>query len=354
MSKTIEIQLRPFDYYFFGGEETFNSGAKGEVNYHVKSNLLPQQTGLLGLMRHALLTAGYSIGESFNGLNTGFDDLISLSPLFLTNKEGHRLLPAPACINQEQRNLALSFAGTASAYINGQWQDYAVEAPGYKAKEGLAHGWLNVQSGAFVSNDEVFAAKDHIGINKYKRITEQTDEGAFYKQQFISLKDGYAFGFYTVVNDTIDIANLPVVLNFGGERRSFHINYKPADKNAWDNLIAEASRHYNIHANDQPCIMLLSDTYIGSMESLNDLLLFALMEEQPFRNIITPKSADNFGSFTRDPVADTSKLHKEKNIRWMLKKGSVLYYNQEYRGKVEALLFHEGFKNIGYNHYLIY
>jgi CRISPR type III-B/RAMP module-associated protein Cmr3 len=300
-----------------------------------------------------LFTAGCSIGESFNGYNDDYGDLLSISPLFLTDNTGVPLLPAPACINKEQQNLQLSFGNSASSFVNGRWQRYAVETPAYKAKEGLAKGWLNSKSGAFVADDNIFEVRDHIGINKTKRIEQQTDEGAFYKQQFISLKNGYAFTFYAVVNENVDIEKLPSVLHFGGERRSFHIHYKEADNHAWDKLKAETTQYYEAYANDQCCIMLLSDSYTESMESLNSLLKFAIINEQPFRNIITPKSAENFGSFTQQPAVDSKQLYKA-DVKWLLKKGSVLYYEKEKKETIEELLTYPAYKNIGYNHYLIF
>jgi hypothetical protein len=51
--KTMYLSLKPTGAFFFGGENTFES--RGKVNYLVRSNPFPQQTGILGLLRHLLL-----------------------------------------------------------------------------------------------------------------------------------------------------------------------------------------------------------------------------------------------------------------------------------------------------------
>ena len=54
MSKvTYKITLTPVEGYFFGGETTFGEGQA--KNYFAKSNLLPQETALLGMLRYQIL-----------------------------------------------------------------------------------------------------------------------------------------------------------------------------------------------------------------------------------------------------------------------------------------------------------
>ena len=63
MSKTIyHIKLRPLDKFFFGGEQNFDGGK--ERNYLVHSAYFPQQTALLGLVRHMLLLNDTSVFQN--------------------------------------------------------------------------------------------------------------------------------------------------------------------------------------------------------------------------------------------------------------------------------------------------
>ena len=53
MSQFYRIQLTPLDTLFFGGENTF--GQDSGANYFAQSNRFPQQTTLLGVLRHQIL-----------------------------------------------------------------------------------------------------------------------------------------------------------------------------------------------------------------------------------------------------------------------------------------------------------
>ena len=48
-----KINLKPLDWFFFGGEHTFNNGEN--ESYIARSNHMPQQTTLLGMVRYQLL-----------------------------------------------------------------------------------------------------------------------------------------------------------------------------------------------------------------------------------------------------------------------------------------------------------
>ena len=59
-TKKYIVKLTPHDKFFFGGEKNFGQKEKKDddtsiTNYFVKSNYFPQQTGVLGFVRHQLL-----------------------------------------------------------------------------------------------------------------------------------------------------------------------------------------------------------------------------------------------------------------------------------------------------------
>ncbi|MCK6695510.1 MAG: hypothetical protein L6Q97_25830, partial [Thermoanaerobaculia bacterium] len=105
MTKKLLITFHPADYYFFGGEETFDvDTVPGVRNYLVRSNRLPQQTAIVGLLRHILFLNNRNIGASSFQADwqadnpQEFGDLIRISPLFLQFGKGqnrHFLIPAP-------------------------------------------------------------------------------------------------------------------------------------------------------------------------------------------------------------------------------------------------------------------
>jgi len=85
MIKTKLVTFTPSDAFFFGGENTFGNGENR--NFYAASNAFPQQTTLVGVMRHALFEAGHrdKIGQSFVvGKTPDFGDLKNISPVFIS------------------------------------------------------------------------------------------------------------------------------------------------------------------------------------------------------------------------------------------------------------------------------
>ena len=98
------VTLKPLTPFFFGGENTFGDG---KINYFARSNYLPQQTTILGMIRHQLLIQNNLIGtdpetenwesligaQSFQRNNDGFVSkfgaIQNISPVFLTNGKDH-------------------------------------------------------------------------------------------------------------------------------------------------------------------------------------------------------------------------------------------------------------------------
>ena len=99
------FELTPLGEFFFGGEATFGPENR---HYYVRSNLLPQQTSLLGLLRHELLksnpqafdlvtdrirdktAAAELVGsQGFDGsTDKAFGIIEGLSPVFLLDEKG--------------------------------------------------------------------------------------------------------------------------------------------------------------------------------------------------------------------------------------------------------------------------
>ncbi|MDZ4809888.1 MAG: type III-B CRISPR module-associated Cmr3 family protein [Bacteroidota bacterium] len=356
MNKNISIQIEPLDYYFFGGEETFNSGAKEITNYHVKSNRTPQQTGLIGLLRHALFEGGHphNIGNSFDGTNTDFGYLKKISPLFISDSNGNILLPAPANITPQKGIISIAFKNEGAFFKNGEWENYTVAANNYDAKYGLGDWWINISTSELVESKNIFTTKDHIGINKQKQLDNRSAEGGFYKQEFISMTKGYSFSVIAELDESVIPDDLPRQLPFGGEKRTFAVKYKQTDFPDWQSIQTKTRQAFLPYAGNNPCIILLSDTYISNLDELNSYLSFAIMDESPFRNIITPGSVRNFGNFSRNPVEGGNKMYKTRNVTYLLKRGSVLFLKRGKADDVSTMLDNQSFQNIGYNHFLTY
>ncbi len=132
------LELQPCGTFFFGNERTFNTAEKDKydedvTNYFAESNKYPQQTAILGLLRHTLLSLYDQleakvavkqgiIGEiNFDGEHSkqyGYID--SISPLVVSNRKDKNsfefLIPAPY-IKQGEIELIYSEIESKSLYI---------------------------------------------------------------------------------------------------------------------------------------------------------------------------------------------------------------------------------------------
>ncbi len=359
------IKLRPLDYYFFGGEETFDSGAKGIKNFHVTSNLLPQQTGLAGLIRHQLFLAGYGIGaESFNGASVPqWESLTSISPLFLINNENQFLVRCPAVIKADMNDaftpVQMSFESSGYSFRNGKWQNKTIQVNGYDAKKGLTNCWLNLATKEIIgetrcetiTKKKIFESKNHIGINKAKRIEQQDDTGAFYQQEYISLAKGYSFCAFVEFSNDVDTNQLNTIMPFGGEKRSFDITYLPAETN-WEQIKTQAVSAIRDLIPQHLSIILLSDTYVENLPAFYNSISGGIFHAKPFRNITTPGNirSVNFARLTtKNGQAD--QLRKSDRMLKFLEKGGVIFPND--LGGCVKLLTNPVYSSIGYNQFII-
>ena len=356
MSKTIQITIKPLDYYFFGTNETFEFGAKGVKNFSVKSNPLPQQTGLIGLLRHAFLCAGYDIGSSFiPGVSEQDFGLIqSITPLYLLNDKDEILYKCPLPVQETKEGITtpISFkvSDTAAIYNNGKVRQ-TFAANKYNPKQELANKWLNINTGKQENDSQLFSSEIHIGIDKGKTNNRETDEGAFYKQQFYRLTNA-AIAFQAAVDDQVDVNNLPGLLPFGGEKRMFGISYADGEFTGWNRIQAEVTSKFNEYLPEsEPCIMLLTDTYVSDLRELEVAVSYAVLQAKPFRSIITPKSVTNF-SRLGSIAGDDKQLYKPAVTTYILKQGSVLFIDENKKGIILEMINHPGFAKIGYNQFI--
>ena len=116
MAKKYRVELKPLEPYFFAGEKSFGFGKKKKQsynNYFIRSELFPTQTTLLGTIRYLILkkynlltTKDYSnekeqekyVGKSsfqIGQKNQSYGMIERLSPLFILNEKGERLVRVP-------------------------------------------------------------------------------------------------------------------------------------------------------------------------------------------------------------------------------------------------------------------
>ncbi len=343
------IRLRPLDYYFFGGEITFGDG-KNE-KYYAKTRPFPQQTTILGVLRHL----GYNkvdIGESFDPdtlmrEDNTFGYIKKLSPLFLmNNKEAY--LPSPLGTEKAQP-FDVSTAGQGVEHWNGENWEKAYQLLDYKAKDGWNQGLRSKDNEKITELDDVIKIFDKIGITKAKDGEAKTD--GFYKQQMAKLQNGWKFAVLAKLD--VELASqLPqtAIMPFGAEKALFHISLKKlnAEKSMESYFPNDMWQHSFPEKLD--CILLLSDALVD--KKIYDYCQFAITDTVDFRNIRTPKAVTEFARFfkhKKEKGTDTGDYLYKSGKYNLLKRGSLLYGNKE---KIANCIDRPTYQAIGYNHYI--
>ena len=389
-SKSILLTLRPVDYYFFGGENTFDSDPIRR-NYLVRSNKLPQQTGLLGLIRHVLFQEGMKIGDaSFSPAQTvtDFGDLERLSPLFMQwEQAGKRQFFYPAArlhLNAEQElKVDLSASqGQGLNLLGGDWENlphlsFLKEEDGkkkektYSEKEHLNEVWVSADGTALkipaaVPADKlsvlhktpkpehgIFYSNFHIGIDKASRMkagaAAGSDENGFYKQEFYRLAPGFSFAVKVDFKQELDPTIFKRSMPFGGENRCFILEAEP-----WTAALETQLKPAHAYPYTDGRVVLLSDAFIsyGDWKKIIKLCHFTATQAIPFRNLqLATKAYENQSAAARRRIFANLQSARNSNLLHLLERGSVLFPKAgEQANLLKLLEAANHFQAIGYNH----
>ncbi|MEL6358496.1 MAG: type III-B CRISPR module-associated Cmr3 family protein [Bacteroidota bacterium] len=299
ITKNYLLELRPLDYYFFGGETTFGDG-EGQ-NYYARTRLWPQQTSLLGVLRYVLYP-DYCGKNSFSFDQKGpYGSIESLSPLFFTkrmaNDRTHFFLSPfgksakPRAVRKEQATsqgrAIYSAAGISDKeYVTQQIVD----------KQGNT---LAIQP--YPGADALCQTFDKIGITKSRSTSDQTD--AFYKQTMAKLRDNFAFS--SIVSLAAHLpdhlfpqkGSLKQIVTFGAEKALFELRLEPSEQ-TFDELFPSAIFKHD-YADAGSCFLLTSDAYLLD-GSLMEELDFVLTDTRSFRYINTPGGQRSSGRVTQE------------------------------------------------------
>lgn len=367
-SKKYLVKLTPHHQFFFGGEASFGGVDGEQANYLVKSNNFPQQTGLLGLIRHQLLLQNdllengnitnkkqasaligpksFRIGEE----DLHFGTIKKISPMMLAGENDYYF-----STNREYQIDKDSKKETLRKFKINQGLPVL---EGFDPKEWLSDWLVNQKMNDFKPYDQsekitshgVFSEKQQVGIRKnYKGVT---DEKSYYLQTFKKLAPGYSFAFLLELNTHYECSGqqLPVsfqssdVVIFGGEQSAFKMEVSTTDKS-----FEELTPAYP--ANEEfSKIVLLSDTKLKDNQLFDDLV-FSISETIDFRFLETSvNDTVNYAALSKKRVKE--KLTKSKRFK-LLKKGSVLYFEENKLEQVAKALNDPDFQMIGYNCYKV-
>lgn len=349
------IGFRPLDYYFFGGEITFGESQ----NYYAKTQALPQQTTILGVLRHL----GYDrvdIGDhSFNAADPKaaqqFGYIRQLSPLFLVQRSTNtsRYYIPGAFGRSDGRPYPVNSAGNSVNYWNGsQWQQ-SYQLPQYIAKDGWEQYLVSAKNEEKKAFDEVIHVFSKIGITKIRSGEDRRD--AFFKQDTAKLAADWEFAVLASLDqEQAQQLATHTILPMGAQKALFRISLTPVGKEqTFDDLFPNT-----LWAHDFPAeldgLVLLSDAWVK--EDILDHCSFAVTADKDFRNIRTPRKLRQFARiYQHDQVPNgqsggpIDRLYKSAKYN-LLQRGSILYGKKE---KLQPYLDQQAYQTIGYNHYTI-
>ncbi len=344
------IYITPLDFYFFGGETTF--GNREGQNYYAKSQMFPQQTTILWLLRYL----GYNkidIGDSFDASQANaiqkFGYIHRLSPVFLahhTTKVDY-YIPSPLGDDSGKAYAVKPADGDVQTWKNGSWKA-AFEFPAFKAKDGWDQKLISNKITKPVPFKEVFNKMTKIGITKMKSGESRND--AFYKQDLFKLSSGWTFAVLAELGDEVKQLPSSIVAPFGAEKALFEVKFKSGIYD-FDSFFPSSMWEHTKPANLTSYI-LLSDAFVE--DSIYNLCDFGITDKRDFRHIRTPKSLTRIGPIMQD-VKQGDTAQKEPNAMYksgkynLLSRGSVLFSSDK---SFELKLMAEAFHQIGYNHYV--
>lgn len=349
-TKKYLIKLIPHEKFFFGGERNFNrTGGEDVANYMVKSNYFPQQTALLGFVRHQLLLqsddaifkdnkivdeklAADLIGENSFAINREFPygAIHSISPIFISNTENEHHVPA----NKEYQfdtkindDCSIEIIDHFLEYENSGIPILDKYNPKYNFPDVLQHKNNNP-----IEYNEIFQEHRQIGIRKnYEGNSEDGDKG-LYIQIFYKFKASYCFAFVVEFDEKTELKSSDLV-SFGGEQQSFNMEISEFKDNL-ESIFPDFEPSKNIDK-----LVLISDAYVENNEVLAQCE-FANTETVDMR-FIESKTQINTNYYTKPALSVKYNLFK---------KGSVFYGDT---AKIASYFKNEIFKNLGYNHYKI-
>lgn len=351
------VRLTPHDKFFFGGERTFGqkSGENdktSETNYFVKSNYFPQQTALLGFIRHQLLLktedtkifknnkiqdrdkAGKLIGDSsfIIGEKFPYGKIHSLSPVFISkkiepknydfyfpaNKEYQSYKKLDKDCKEDFVDIFLELENSEDVML---LKDYD---PKYEFNDFL----INKKLDRLKYDKEVFIEHKQVGIRK--KYEGGTDNEAYYIQIFYKLVQDFSLAFVVELDSSVVFKGEDLVV-FGGEQQSFKMEVEDFRRD-FAHLVPDYKPSKNYDK-----VVLVSDAYVENNDVLNEAV-FAVTDTVDFRFLSTQTDSD-FNYYNKP---------QKSNKYNLFKRGSVFYGDIH---KIHKCFDNQNFNKLGYNFY---
>lgn len=352
------IRLKPLCPYFIGGENTFGEDKK--PNYFAKSQLMPLQSTLLGMLRYKVLKihdllgprskiAGDIIGaDSFSLDKTlehpqTFGVIRQVSPLFVMDEKAndkrrfYTAMPLDSgvtvsfeeadCLWSDKQGRKLP---SLEGYDPKHYDNYLywVNEEGDKLDDVLSRRYENNE---LDSLKHPFIKSEQIGITKTAE--KKSDEDAFFKQELITLHPDLCFACTLEITEAIPEEHFQDVVFMGGNRSMFTLTISLLEDGL--NFISPDRQNYFWKLAEKDRYLLLSDSYLqDQVFSEADFIWGESISMRTIQNNVSQGVSWN---------------RPKKNCLYHLQsKGSVLYGGESIAGLLEI----EALQKVGLNIYL--
>lgn len=386
-----KITLTPLERFFFGGETVFGDDGQSarRRSYLVQSNFLPQQSGLLGLLREQLLRqndlllnpksdvetvekAGNLVGEKSFSPDHGespYGLIQKISALALTDNNGQLWQPAPL----DDRKMPdsnkvlqdLRFAWDESAKrplmrnLNSKEDlDLQFESAGIERRTLGSFFQEDAQVGITITNR-----------TRQKDWPEEDKDEAYYRQTFYRNgqsafasaiappeeqgKDTFSFVFWVEMHEIIEQFKFSdATVTLGGERSAFSMKVEKSTQQKVEEGFKKPEYRINKLENAESQrfkrIVLLSDAY-ADWKTIGPHCALAVAQTTPFRYFTTELHKDT--KFY--DLKNTTHTRTQSELFTLLQRGTVLYADgADAAAKIaQHLDDQKSWKTIGYNFY---
>lgn len=331
------IKLKPLNSFYYGSIESFED--KNKKKYFLKSNIYPQQTAILGMLRKKILEDNgilvpknkrdarqlerekEYIGEiksDFSESNFGMIERISPVQIYVED------IPYYFLYKESERDDSLKEKFSDEKNLTNKKKKYLFE---YNSKK-ISEFFQAVSDGKIKSKDSLLRETVDIGISKFKK-----NEAFFKKQRYVFKESNTYFGFYTTLKDEIILKNGFIQL---GDRHSiFQLEVIAKEKE-------EEKDISNLYGNEKRSFLFAtSDMYIQQEElkKILDLSEGIFMHNKKFKFI----SRDNKRRYSSN-----------ESIQNMIGRGSLFLLDE--KNEILKFLENEKYRNyrkIGLNNYFI-
>ncbi|MFZ5985766.1 MAG: type III-B CRISPR module-associated Cmr3 family protein [Bacillota bacterium] len=374
IEKTIKISLKPVESYFFGGENAF--GYQGDdTSYYLRSNVLPQQTAILGMLKKIVLEVTVAIKPDWDydesqkdkirdligeipKFDTGYfgcGKIYSISPLFLLNSgEVYLKMPFDGLLSKETYIPATAgfIKGAEIKKLGDDKKIPFIYPEGVDAKTYVKDAWINVGDGSIIEQQEIFEYENRVGIRKPRSRGFVAEDG-YFEMDYVNIKNSFELAFYAELDKEIAeklIESQQVVCTLGAERSTFRARIEPADDSFKDisNSFRKVVSPLYHSERDPKRIILLSDAYYPDYERRPWYMGFTRTTD--FRYICM---TDYGRKYDKPGGYEELRFEKPQKLITMLSRGSVMYIGQEASDTFSCIDKNEAFYKCGYNHYII-